>query len=282
VTAAERRQQVSQQLNISVRRALGIALGIGLLVSLCVFVAMKVSSGSSHNTAGLETGHEPQAISVSKLWADYHSNEVAADHQYKGKRLVVEGQVASVGKGSGDDVDVLFSTFDESETVHADLRAEYQTEATGLRIGQVLMVDCEGGGMMMDELFLINCSIPPNASVAQGGPQPGPNAQTTPMSSIQDTSANTQTLGPTLLYMAPAEYSTEARRKKLQGTVHIRLLVDENGNPQHVTVVRSLGMGLDESAREAVKHYKFTPAVDPSTGKAIPATMNIGLQFRLP
>jgi len=60
------------------------------------------------------------------------------------------------------------------------------------------------------------------------------------------------------------------------------LLVDENGNPQNVTVVRSLGMGLDESAREAVKHYKFKPAVDQRTGKAVPAMMKIGLQFRLP
>jgi TonB family protein len=269
---------------ISVGRALGIAMGIGLLVSVCVFVAMKVSSGSSHNTAAFEIVREPQDMSVSvlKLWADYHSNEVAADHQYKGKRLVVEGQVASVNKGTGNDVDVLFSTFDESETVHADLKAEYQNEATGLRIGQVLKVDCEGGGMMRGELFLMNCSIPPNAPVTQGDPQPEPNAHTTPMSSVQDASANARTQSPTLLFMAPAEYSAEARRKKLQGTVHIRLLVDKNGNPQNVTVVRSLGMGLDESAREAVKHYKFTPAIDPSTGKAVPATMNIGLQFRLP
>lgn len=273
------------------RRVLGIALGIGLLFSLCVFVALKVFSSSSRNTAALETVHEPQAISVSvpKLWADYRSNEVASDHQYKGKRLIVEGQVASINKGTADDVYVLFSTFDESEPVHADLKAEYQTEAARLRMGQVVTVDCEGGGMMMGELFLMNCSIPPNASVAQNGPQPELNSQT---SSVQEASVNSdgRTLSPTethvtlptLVYTPPAEYSAQARQNKLQGIVQFRLLVDENGNPQNVTVVRSLGMGLDESAREAVKHYKFKPAVDQRTGKAVPAMMNIGLQFRLP
>jgi TonB family protein len=279
---------------------LGIALGIALLFSLIFFVTLKLPIGRPLSTAPLETPHTPRAIAVTvpKLWADYRANQVAADDRYKGKRLVVEGQVASVNKGTTDDAYVLLSTFDASEPIHADIKAEYQAEATTLRTGQIITVDCDGAGLTMGVLFLMSCSIQPNADVEQSlsqphsGPQPEPQPQAAPRSAVQEvnaksnarensSAAETHVALPTLVYAAPAAYSAEARRNKLEGTVQIRLVVDEKGNPQNVTVVRSLGMGLDESAVEAVKHYKFNPAVDESTGRAVTARMNISLQFHL-
>lgn len=275
-------------------RVLGMTLGIGLLCSLIVFVVLNMRGSSSLNTGPLETVHTSRAISVSvpKLWTDYHENEVAADDLYKGKRLVVEGQVASVNKGTADNAYVLLSTYDDLAPIHADIKAEDQAEATTLRIGQVITVDCEGAGMTMGDLFLMNCSIPLNASL-QSEPQLEAQPQTAPIGAVQKASANSNGLQnpsptekqvtlPTVIYLAPAKYTAEARRNKLEGIVQVRLLVDENGNPQNVTVVRSLGMGLDESAVEAVKHYKFKAAVDTSSGKPVSAWMNIGLQFRLP
>jgi len=64
------------------------------------------------------------------------------------------------------------------------------------------------------------------------------------------------------LYMRPIRrFSDEARRAKYQGVCIVGLIVDSLGNPQRVHVVRALGMGLDEKAMEAVREYKFKPAV---------------------
>jgi TonB family protein len=59
----------------------------------------------------------------------------------------------------------------------------------------------------------------------------------------------------------------------------ISLIVDAQGNPQHVRVVRQLGMGLDEKAVEAVKQYKFKPAL--MQGKPVPVEINIEVNFQL-
>ncbi len=40
----------------------------------------------------------------------------------------------------------------------------------------------------------------------------------------------------------------------------MQILVDAQGNPQNPRVIRTLGMGLDEKAIEAVMKYKFKPA----------------------
>ena len=39
------------------------------------------------------------------------------------------------------------------------------------------------------------------------------------------------------------------------------LIVDQNGHPRDVKVARSLGMGLDQKAVQAVRNWKFEPAM---------------------
>ena len=55
------------------------------------------------------------------------------------------------------------------------------------------------------------------------------------------------------------EYSEEARKAKYQGTVLLYIEVDTDGRATNIRVVRSLGLGLDEKAIEAVKKWKFKP-----------------------
>jgi protein TonB len=86
---------------------------------------------------------------------------------------------------------------------------------------------------------------------------------------------------PRAIYQPEAEFSDEARRAKYEGTVVVTLIVDANGNPQNVHVSRSLGMGLDEKAVEAVQKYKFKPATDQSTGKGVPVQVAVEVRFRL-
>jgi TonB family protein len=85
---------------------------------------------------------------------------------------------------------------------------------------------------------------------------------------------------PVLIVQPEAEFSDEARRAKYQGLCLIGLIVDAQGNPQNVHVVRALGMGLDEKAMEAVRQYKFKPAM--KDGKTpVPVELTIEVNFRL-
>jgi periplasmic protein TonB len=84
---------------------------------------------------------------------------------------------------------------------------------------------------------------------------------------------------PSLIYSVDPEFSDEARRAKYQGICVVSLIVDAQGNPQRIHVVRALGMGLDQKAKEAVAQYKFKPAY--FQGKAVPVEINIEVNFRI-
>lgn len=85
---------------------------------------------------------------------------------------------------------------------------------------------------------------------------------------------------PIPLFQPEAEFSDEARRAKYQGVCLVGLIVDAQGNPQNVHIVRALGMGLDEKAMEAVRKYKFKPAM--KDGKTpVPVYVNVEVNFRL-
>lgn len=84
---------------------------------------------------------------------------------------------------------------------------------------------------------------------------------------------------PQVIHSVDPEFSEEARREKYSGSVSIQLIVDANGNPQAIQVVRHLGMGLDEKAIEAIRQYKFKPAM--YQGHAVPVRVVIDVTFRL-
>jgi protein TonB len=84
---------------------------------------------------------------------------------------------------------------------------------------------------------------------------------------------------PVVIYSVDPEFSDEARRAKYQGTCLVALIVDEHGNPTHVHVERSIGMGLDEKAVEAVKQYRFKPAY--YRGRPVAVEMIVVVNFRI-
>jgi periplasmic protein TonB len=84
---------------------------------------------------------------------------------------------------------------------------------------------------------------------------------------------------PTLLYKVEPEYSEEARRAKYQGTVVLYVEVSPDGKAHNLRVVRSLGLGLDEKAMEAVNKWKFKPGL--KDGKPVTVAATIEVNFRL-
>ncbi len=84
---------------------------------------------------------------------------------------------------------------------------------------------------------------------------------------------------PSLLHKVEPEYSEEARKAKFQGVVVLYVEVDPAGRAQNVRVVRSLGLGLDEKAIEAVKLWKFRPGY--RDGRPVTVAATIEVAFRL-
>ena len=84
---------------------------------------------------------------------------------------------------------------------------------------------------------------------------------------------------PVLLYKVEPEYSEEARKAKFQGTVLLYVEVDPNGRAMNIHVQRSLGLGLDEKAIEAVKKWIFRPGQ--KDGKPVTVIATIEVNFRL-
>lgn len=84
---------------------------------------------------------------------------------------------------------------------------------------------------------------------------------------------------PVPVYKPEPEYSEEARKAKWQGGVTLQIVVDEAGVPRDVRVTKSLGLGLDQKAIEAVMKWRFKPGM--KDGKAVPVIATIEVNFRL-
>ena len=84
---------------------------------------------------------------------------------------------------------------------------------------------------------------------------------------------------PILIFKKDPEYSEEARKAKYQGTVVFSVEVNDSGQVTNIKVVRSLGLGLDEKAIEAVKQWKFRPGM--KQGQAVTVQAQVEVNFRL-
>lgn len=84
---------------------------------------------------------------------------------------------------------------------------------------------------------------------------------------------------PQLIYKVEPEYSEEARKAKYQGTVVLAVEVWPDGQAHNVRVIRSLGLGLDEKAIEAVRQWRFRPGR--RKGEPVKVAATIEVNFRL-
>ncbi|HVG91078.1 MAG TPA: energy transducer TonB, partial [Alphaproteobacteria bacterium] len=84
---------------------------------------------------------------------------------------------------------------------------------------------------------------------------------------------------PRAIYAPEPEFSEEARIKKFQGEVTLLVTIGTDGRARNLTVVRSLGMGLDQKAMDAVRTWRFDPAR--KDGRPVAVQMNIIVNFHL-
>ena len=84
---------------------------------------------------------------------------------------------------------------------------------------------------------------------------------------------------PVVIYQVDPEFSDQARMAKYQGVVVVEFIVDAHGMPQDLKVVQRLGMGLDEKALEAVRQYRFKPAM--LQGHPVPLRIHMQVDFHI-
>lgn len=119
---------------------------------------------------------------------------------------------------------------------------------------------------------------PPVLTTSVEGTQPMPTVAP-PSATPADTAMPVEA---TLAYRsAPLRFPAQALRQHLQGTVLLRVLVDENGAPVQVEVEHGSGYAvLDRSAREQVlAHWRFQPAM--VNGHAVRAWARVPVSFVL-
>ncbi len=65
---------------------------------------------------------------------------------------------------------------------------------------------------------------------------------------------------PEVISEVKGTYPEEAKKNEIEGTVLLKLTIDENGNVTEVKVIKGLGYGLDEASVAAIRKFKFKPA----------------------
>ena len=88
-------------------------------------------------------------------------------------------------------------------------------------------------------------------------------------------------LTPKLLREVKPQYTAQAMRAKIQGTVLLQCIVMPDGTVSNITVVRSLdsSFGLDQEAIKAARQWQFAPGT--RFGQPVPVQVTIEIAFTL-
>jgi len=102
-----------------------------------------------------------------------------------------------------------------------------------------------------------------------GGPGVGPGVFT----------AGGSVTAPRAIYSPEPEFSDEARKAKYQGIVTLSAVIGVDGRARDLRLLRTLGMGLDQKAIDAVKTWRFKPGM--KDGQPVPVQIDIEVVFNL-
>jgi TonB family protein len=84
---------------------------------------------------------------------------------------------------------------------------------------------------------------------------------------------------PKPLHTPDPDYTEEARQKRLQGTAELMVVVNDNGFPEILELVKGLGDGLDVRALEAISEWRFQPAT--RKGEPVAVMAVVQMTFKL-
>jgi len=84
---------------------------------------------------------------------------------------------------------------------------------------------------------------------------------------------------PRLLHEVKADYTEEARVRGIRGEVVMEIVIRRDGTVGDTKILRRLGNGLDERAVDAVRQWRFAPAV--RQGSPVDVLVEVSVEFKL-
>ena len=99
------------------------------------------------------------ATDASTLWRAYHSNELAADNEFKGKQLGIVGVISSIRKDFADNVILELRSPNQFMSTSAYVGTSELSKAAALKNGERVLLKCSGDGMVVGTPVLKECSI---------------------------------------------------------------------------------------------------------------------------
>ena len=84
---------------------------------------------------------------------------------------------------------------------------------------------------------------------------------------------------PKAIYAPDPEYTDKARRKKINGTVVVSLIITPEGTVRDPKITASLDKDLDQQALAALSKWKFEPAT--KDGKPVTVRISTEVSFRI-
>jgi TonB family protein len=168
-----------------------------------------------------------------------------------------------------------------------ELQQRVQNSLT-LRVGDTLGSD--GLHMLQDQLQQIDEHLTVNRTydrqranvilwimLQSGGTTPPPAVPTALPPGVYKIGGGVN--APVPIFRPEPEYTEQARAAKWQGAVLLQVTIDETGVPKDIQILRSLGMGLDQKAIEAIQKWRFKPTL--LNGKPVAVSANIEVNFHL-
>jgi len=118
-----------------------------------------------------------------------------------------------------------------------------------------------------------------DASALAASADPAPAQQSSVSQNAKPVHIGGSVAPPKLLHSAEPKLNNTIRLLKYSGKSLINLWVESDGKATHLSVVRALGLGFDESAVAAVQQYTFSPAMQ--DGKPVTVELNVEVNFQI-
>ena len=132
------------------------------------------------------------------------------------------------------------------------------------------------------DIAIITGSVTATAGEVLGQGKPGASANATPSGPGSKSPDGVYNVGngvssPTLVFQKDPALSGAAVRLRAEGAVLLALVVQPNGTPAGIRVIRPFGYGLETKAIDAVRQWRFVPGMH--EGKAVPVAARIEVEF---
>ena len=88
------------------------------------------------------------------------------------------------------------------------------------------------------------------------------------------------TTPPTIAHKVEPKYTKEALDAQIEGVVLLSLTVEADGVPSNIKVVHGLRKGLNETAVDCLRQWRFNPATN-YFGEPVPQKASVEMNFRL-